>query len=97
MKKTIKITPKQLKMLSEQKNDNYVQIRQLEVICKLAEKLKSDLENGSKLDEEIKSKINIADREITSAYKAHMYDYDSEDISGSSNKISYDDLVIGKK
>ena len=101
--KNILVTQDQLDRLVNVVKENHegedsMAKKQLFTIATLAYKMWESMEDGEQLEDWEESKIAQCEQSIIAVVKNYMYDefVDNDNQSGGMDKLSYDDLVIGK-
>lgn len=101
--KNIIISEEQLKLLVNSKkilesthdNDNELFKQQLHTIAQIAQDLHDKIDNDTKLEDWVVSKVAVADHIMTAVAKNIMYGESQDDMSGM-DTLNPDDLIIGK-
>ena len=101
--KNILVTQEQLNRLVNVVKENHegedsMAKKQLFTIATLAYKMWESMEDGEQLEDWEESKIAQCEQSIIAVVKNYMYDefVDNKNEPGGMDKLSYDDLVIGK-
>lgn len=98
--KEVIITQEQLTTIvntlkEENKQGSYMAKQQLFTIAIMAYKMWEEMEENEQLEDWMETKIAQSEQSITSVVKAFMYDEITDGSSGS-DKLNFDDLIIGK-
>lgn len=98
--KEVIITQEQLTTIvntlkEENKEGSYMAKQQLFTIAIMAYKMWEEMEETEQLEDWMETKIAQSEQSITSVVKAFMYD-EITDGSNASDKLNFDDLIIGK-
>jgi hypothetical protein len=98
--KEVIITQEQLTTIvntlkEENKQGSYMAKQQLFTIAIMAYKMWEEMEETEQLEDWMETKIAQSEQSITSVVKAFMYD-EITDGSNASDKLNFDDLIIGK-
>lgn len=101
--KNFVISEEQLKFLIENKrlfettddSDNKMFKQQLYTIAQIAQQLHDTVDDNTKLEDWVVSKVAVADHIMTAVAKSIMYGENQDDMSGM-DTLNPDDLIIGK-
>lgn len=98
--KEVIITQEQLTTIvntlkEENKEGSYMAKQQLFTIAIMAYKMWEEMEETEQLEDWMETKIAQSEQSITSVVKSFMYD-EITDGSNASDKLNFDDLIIGQ-